>query len=472
MNRALRTIGRFWPDYRTVWRWHFYAGVFCIPFVLWLSVTGTIYLFKPQIDALIDRAYDNLPLTTPPAGAVAEVRAALDAVPDSQLLAYEVPAAPNDAARVIVTTHEQAIRVYVHPTTLQVLKKIPEESRFERIIFNLHGQLLMGNPGSILVELAASWTIVMILTGLFLWWPREASGLGGVLYPRLGQGGRRFWRDLHGVVGLWVSALALFLLISGLPWSYVWGNMLKAQRQWASTTTVQQDWPVGAAPEHEAHHAGGHAARHDPQHAMGHEMPMGHAGMSDMSDMSDARFAVPGLAALEHMVATVQPLGLAAPVLISPSSQAGGAWTARSNSQNRMLRDKVTLDPQTGVLLTRENFRDHSLIDRVIGIGVSVHEGQLFGWVNQGLGLLTTTGLTLVSISAVVMWWRRRPDGVLGAPPRLRTTRIPALLIVVLGVLALALPELGISMVLVLMMEKLVLRHRPTARTWLGLEAS
>ena len=36
--------------YRTVWRWHFYAGLFVVPFILLLSLTGAIYLFKPQID--------------------------------------------------------------------------------------------------------------------------------------------------------------------------------------------------------------------------------------------------------------------------------------------------------------------------------------------------------------------------------------------------------------------------------------
>ncbi len=35
-----------WLNYRTVWRWHFYAGLFCIPFVLWLATIGSIYLFK------------------------------------------------------------------------------------------------------------------------------------------------------------------------------------------------------------------------------------------------------------------------------------------------------------------------------------------------------------------------------------------------------------------------------------------
>lgn len=39
-----------WPDRRTLWRWHFFAGLFCLPFVAFLSLTGTVYLFKPQID--------------------------------------------------------------------------------------------------------------------------------------------------------------------------------------------------------------------------------------------------------------------------------------------------------------------------------------------------------------------------------------------------------------------------------------
>lgn len=48
--------------YRTVWRWHFYAGLFVIPFMLILGVTGTIYLFKPQLDAAM---YHNLMFVQP-----------------------------------------------------------------------------------------------------------------------------------------------------------------------------------------------------------------------------------------------------------------------------------------------------------------------------------------------------------------------------------------------------------------------
>ena len=49
--------------YRALWRWHFHAGLFCIPFVIVLALTGSIYLFKPQIDAFADRNVDSLQVT-------------------------------------------------------------------------------------------------------------------------------------------------------------------------------------------------------------------------------------------------------------------------------------------------------------------------------------------------------------------------------------------------------------------------
>ena len=114
-----------------------------------------------------------------------------------------------------------------------------------KVLFRLHGELLMGNRGSAVVELAASWAIIMIVTGLYLWWPRKAKTLGGIVYPRLGGGSRMFWRDLHGVTGFWISGLALFLLFSGLPWAKFWGDYLKNVRRLTGTAVARQDWTNG-----------------------------------------------------------------------------------------------------------------------------------------------------------------------------------------------------------------------------------
>ena len=58
-----RSAEKSWPDYRAVWRWHFYAGLFCIPFVVVLAVSGSTYLFKNEVESWIDRNCDNLEVT-------------------------------------------------------------------------------------------------------------------------------------------------------------------------------------------------------------------------------------------------------------------------------------------------------------------------------------------------------------------------------------------------------------------------
>ncbi|MDF3022449.1 MAG: peptidase, partial [Steroidobacteraceae bacterium] len=211
--------------WKGLWRWHFHAGLLCIPFVLVLALTGSIFLFKPQIDAFADRGVDSLAITGQRATGEQHVAAAIASLPGSKLFVYEVPLEPDDAVRVHLYGTDGAGRVvYVHPESLEILKSVPHTSRFTEIVRMIHGELLAGRTGSLLVELAASWAIIMLGTGLFLWWPRETNGIAGVLYPRLGRGSRVFWRDLHAVTGIWISALAMFLLITALPWTTVVGN--------------------------------------------------------------------------------------------------------------------------------------------------------------------------------------------------------------------------------------------------------
>ncbi|ESQ89626.1 peptidase [Asticcacaulis sp. AC460] len=424
-------------DYRMIWRWHFYAGLVCLPFIIILSITGPIYLFKPQIEAAIDARYDNLPFAGAAQPLSAQVRAAEAAVPGAVFKAVEIRPNDHDAARVTLQKGSEKLGLYVHPQNLSILKHVAEKDRFMEVVKTIHGELVSGRFGEVIVELAASWAIVMILTGLYLWWPRQAKGLAGVLWPRFGLGKRVFWRDIHAVTGIWVSGFALVLLISGLPWTFVWGSAFKEVRK-LGQPAISQDWTQGRTSERGAAKAEGMKA-----------VDLTYVdGMADMA----------------------RGLDLPPPVILSAPAK-GNLWKLSAEPGSPTERVSLMVEPQMLEVISRESFEDKKVVDQVVGIGIAAHEGRLFGWLNQLLGLLTAIGLLTLCVSAVVMWWQRRPNDALGAPALLPDERLGPGLSTLILVLAICLPVLGISLVAIAIIERLILRRISAARAWLGLTA-
>lgn len=442
-----------WPDRRTLWRWHFFAGLFCLPFVAFLSLTGSVYLFKPQIDDWIDWRYDHLPTVQSPSPK-RDVQAALSAVPQGTFLAYELPRTSQSAARVLISRSDgEAVRVYVDRNTHTVVKTVLEESRFERLVFRLHGQLLLGNVGSVIVEMVASWTIVLIVTGLLLWWPLGQNGLAGVVYPRLGTKGRTRWRDLHAVTGVWASVFLVLFLVSGLPWSFVWGHTLQSVENTFGRLTSVKDWEIGAVP----------AATVIAGHPVGQSQKQPATGSMDMPgmDMPTVSTSFPEedlVSSLDTVVQTASTLSLPAPVIITPSAS---LWTVRSDTQNRPLRESVTVTPD-GHVVKQETFAEKGIIDRIIGYGVAAHEGQLFGKMNQTINLLVAVGLLMMSCAATVLWLKRKPVGSLGHPAAVPSRKYGIVGMTTLVILGLLLPELGAALLFLVLANRMFARLGPT----------
>lgn len=416
--------------YRTIWRWHFYAGIFCIPFVIVLALTGAIYLFKPYYESWQESQFHQINSTAERLPANQQIQVALDAIPGGKFLSYRLPQNPDDSVLVKVQA-ESTWQVFVNPYTAEVVGKQETSWQLMNIVKTIHGELLIGNIGSILVELAACWAIVLLITGLYLWWPRNAKGVAGVLYPRLSEGSRTFWRDIHAVTGIWISALALFLLVTGLPWATVWGAALKEVR--AIDFSAQQDWTQSRAEEH--------------QHWR--------AQASEVFDLTPA------------ILTAAETIQLAPPVELSIANAHHNSWKASSQTQNRPARADVWL-ASDGSIEKQSGFADKKLLDRAIGIGVAAHEGYLFGWFNLLLGVLTCVGLILMSVSGFILWRKRKPDSVLGAPPAMPTRVGFAVVAITLG-LAVLLPLLAISLLALLVLEFLVLRRINSVNQWLGL---
>ncbi|MXO66398.1 PepSY-associated TM helix domain-containing protein [Altericroceibacterium endophyticum] len=453
--------------YQIVWRWHFYAGLFTIPFVLWLSATGAIYLFRPQIENMLDRPYEKVasgPDRLQPSEIAAKAQAA---VPGSVLHHYILPASPTQAHQIVVGQGAEETRVYVNPANGEVLKQIGEQDRFMRVIFHLHGELLAGRFGSMLIELAACWTIIMLITGLFLWWPRGARRLAGTLYPRLRKGRRIFWRDIHAVTGIWISVGALLLIMSGLPWAQNWGSYFREIRTLTGTASVKQDWSSGSESDARERAQLDRQLRQKP-HSAGAAASGGIHAEHNMAPAA-ASFT---LKPLDRLIPAAHDLALPAPVQITPPKDGGNRWRIVSNTYNRPERVTVEIDGGTGAIIGTEPFSSRHWIDQTVGYGVALHEGAFFGLLNQLINLAILIGLMLLSVSGVIMWWRRRPEEGLGAPPA--TGHVPHVWALVGATLALAflMPLFGISLALVTLFESITVKRSRRAARFLGLRGT
>lgn len=445
-----------WPHYSSVWRWHFYAGLVCIPFVCWLAVTGSIYLFRSDYEAWHDRSIENLEVVGQRSSPSEEAKAAIAALPGSTFNRYEPPATARGAAQVLVQSRGELYRVAVHPQTLAVLRTEKESGRLMEAIFQLHGSLGAGDPGSYVMEAAASWTIVMIVSGLFLWFPRNAKSVWGVLFPRLGANGRMWWRDLHAVSGVWVSLIVLTMLLSGLPWASGWGSYFLWMRNLTTATATAPDWPISKSVS-ESSMPGMTAA----------EM----AAMPSATPSAGASSHEWTLKDLDVVVPAVQRQHLVRPVWILPPSKPGESWVGTSQAQDRTLRHQVKVDAVSGEILEESSFKDLPRLDKIVNVGVSLHEGHLFGRINQAILLTTALVLVGMSVSAIAMWWSRRPIGRLGAPRPVAERRVIVGLLVTVCLLAILFPMFGASLVVVLLVERLILVRIPSVSTWLGLQA-
>ncbi|WP_019960798.1 PepSY-associated TM helix domain-containing protein [Woodsholea maritima] len=450
--------------YYRIWRWHFIAGLMVVPFAVILAITGAIYLFKPQYEHWIEGRINAEAALPSGQGASAEawLASALAAHPEARFTRLTLAQNDQDRTVEIELSTDEGVRIlWVDIHTGIILKDIAKSERLMMIVKDIHGNLMAGKRGSYIVELMASWMIVLIITGVYLWWPRreqgeKASRFFAPSFKNLRP--RALLKHLHGVVGAWIGAMILILLLSGLPWTQVWGAGYDRVEKLMGWDGPGQEWFVtltSQAPtlpgEHDGHD--GHEAHMAPKED---GLNLWQRGSDDEGEVSltsaPTSGQIPALN-LDQVIARVNAENLAAPVEIQPPRGENGVWTVRSMTQYRPDRVTIHFDRFTGDEVMRIAFTDYHPVKQTISYGIAFHEGALFGVPNQILGVLAALGVIALSVSGALMWWKRKPAKALGVPPMPRDKRLAAGVIIVILALALFLPLVALSLIVALMLE-------------------
>lgn len=213
--------------YISMWRWHFYAGLFFAPFILILALSGAVYLFKPQIENFIYKDFYEVNGTGQIVSVSKQIETVLERHPGSSVTKYRPGEGPSRSSEVHILHENQSITVFVNPYNGGIIGELPNEKRIFDRVEEFHGELMLGTIGDRMVELAACWTLVLIITGLYLWLPTRKGKVFGLLIPRFKNGKNVLVRDLHVVPGFWISVGLAFILITGLLWSGFWGTKVQ-----------------------------------------------------------------------------------------------------------------------------------------------------------------------------------------------------------------------------------------------------
>ncbi|AEI93689.1 PepSY-associated TM helix domain-containing protein [Roseobacter litoralis] len=441
--------------YFAAWRWHFYAGLFVFPFLATLAITGMAMLWIAWIDGRDGERTVVVPQEIlQPVSVQAE--AAVASVPDGTLKQYVAPRTDSVAALFRVDAGDDAIMVAVDPYTAQVIETFPRRSGWYDFADNIHSELMLGVTGDRILETAASLTLVLIATGLYMWWPRDA-GWRRALIPSFGPG-RTLWKSLHGVVGIWLSLFLVFFLISGLAWAGIWGG--KIVQAWSQFPAEKWD---NVPLSDETHASMNHDRREVPW--VLEQTPMPASG----SDVGSAGVEN-GVVTLDAVDALARQIGFDARYQLNLPQSQDGVWTLSRDSMNTDSADPMSdrtvhVDQYTGKILADVRFEDYSLAGKAMAVGIALHMGTLGLWSVLANSLVCLSVLFLC-ISSIVLWWKRRPvkAGRLAAPPMPKELPLWQGAVLVGLAVSMAFPMAGLALLTVLAIDALILSRLPKLR--------
>ena len=426
--------------YRAVWRWHFYAGLVVVPFLITLAVTGLIMVYGNSIETFLGKKYHVSP-GGERTSIVAQTLAAQAAVPDGTVRLFVSPPADDRASVFIVNASDKDHVVSIDPHGAKVLGSIAKDDTWFYWANHIHGTLLIGDIGDRMIEIAAGLGIILVLTGLYLWWPRGAAGVARLLFPNLSLRGRPLWKSLHMTAGFYISVVLLFFFVSGLSWTGVWGA--KFTQAWSTFPAAKWD---NVPLSDKTHASMNHGALKEVPWTL-EQTPLPASGSNAGAVGIPAGTPVN----LDTVAAFAKSIGFDEQFRVNLPSGDDGVYTISADSMdadttNPMGDRTVHIDQYTGKILADVKFADYGLAGKAMAVGIALHEATMGLW-NTLLNTLFCLTVIFMCASGVVMWWKRRPAGTIGSPLYPRDYRVPRAILGIAAVVSVLFPLTGLCVV-------------------------
>lgn len=201
---------------------HLWLGLTAGLVVVVLGVTGCILAFETEIRNLTEPFRKVNPQNKPFLPPTVLKEKAAQHLASKKVSGIEYPG-KNKAAVASYWDADKYEIAFIDPYDGKLLKHKNMKDDFFRIILDGHYYLwLPEETGRLIAASATLVFILMMITGIILWWPKNKAAAKQRFSIKWTARWRRKNYDLHNVLGFYITWVALFIALTGLVWGFDW----------------------------------------------------------------------------------------------------------------------------------------------------------------------------------------------------------------------------------------------------------
>jgi len=374
---------------KLIYQLHLWLGLTTGTVLCFVSLTGCILAFEDEIKGRLEN-YHTLDQHHGVFQSVAKLReAAAQSLPHitTAHMGCRIDFRGRDKTAIVMFFGPQGLYYcYVNPYQAKVLYVTDMSKDFFRIIRAGHRTLFLGNVGKTLIGYCTILFIFILLSGLFLWWPKKwkKSTLKASFQIRWAAGRKRLSYELHKVLGFYALVPAMILAITGLVIGFPWfaQGYYAAISQGKALVTIEQ--------------ITSDTSRYRPQ------------SKKNSEQFLDSLSRQHALLRNEHL-AYLLPQSRTDPLWIIFNPVAPSLQNMESRFQRRFqFYDQYSLAQLPSSNIETGDIEDATFSQKVFRANYDLHTGRLFGMFTKTFFFFISLVCTSLPITGFLVWKNRR----------------------------------------------------------------
>lgn len=198
---------------------HLWLGLATGLVVFIVALTGAIYCFAPELQTLTQKyrsVNEQSDQFLPPS----QIKKIAEEQLPGKSIARIFYGSKNKAVMVLFSKkNEYSYSVFINPYSGKVLKVTNNDKEFFSVVLKTHRTLLIPY-GHEIIRWSTLIFLIMLISGMILWWPKNRRKARQGFSVKWKASPKRLNYDLHKVLGFYSTWILIFIVLTGLIWTF------------------------------------------------------------------------------------------------------------------------------------------------------------------------------------------------------------------------------------------------------------